>query len=106
MTKAWIADLVGGSLPADGERVVFEGVSLVVRNGILRDLKLADAAQLQTRDMFAYKWQRRSTYASENMEKAHSVWLDSRYGGRDLLMHLGLGRADKPLVLDAGCGAG
>ncbi len=82
------------------------GVTLAGRNGLARDLEVHDAAQAQTRDMFAYKWQQRSTYSSDAIIAAQLAWIDSRYGGQDLLRHLGGEPNARALVLDAGCGSG
>ena len=106
MSATWIDDLLGGAPPAEGECVTRRNVMLVGREGLSRDQKIHDAAQAQTRDMFAYKWRRESTYASDALRSAQLAWLDSRYGGRNLLDHLGCGANERPLVLDAGCGAG
>lgn len=62
--------------------------------------------QDQTRDTFAYKWQKRSTFESPHVLAEYRRWLlekyfDSRIEGLDELL------SDGPLrILDAGCGAG
>lgn len=106
MSAAWVEQLLGGPLPAEGEQVTRRGVTLVGRKGLARDLQIMDAAQAQTRDMFAFKWQQRATYTSGSVRSAQVTWLDSRYGGRDLLTLLGGNLTFRPLVLDAGCGSG
>lgn len=106
MAASWVHDILGGAPPGAEEKVVRHGVTLVDHKGIALDQKIVDAAQAQTRDMFAFKWQQESTCASESMSAAQTAWLDSRYGGRDLLARLGHTAGDRPLVLDAGCGSG
>ncbi len=56
--------------------------------------------------MFGFKWAKQDTYASREVLEAQISWLDSRYGGKDLLQHLGPTAGHMPLVLDAGCGSG
>ncbi len=103
MTGDWAEALLGSALPAEGRQVELRGRALAMRAGILRDLAVADAAQAQTRDAFAFKWGKRDTYASPAMQRAIGDWLHERYG--DLLATLG--PQDRlPLLLDAGCGAG
>lgn len=106
MTVGWFEALLGGPLPAEGEVVERHGVRLIGRNKITRAIELVDEAQAQARETFAYKWQQRDTYASNSVKDAQIAWLDSRYGGRDLLAHLGPTSVDRPLVLDVGCGSG
>ena len=112
MSARWIVPALGGPLPLDGETVTRHGVALLGRGGLARDVALAgeldatDAAQAQTRDMFAFKWSRRDTYASPDVLAAQRRWLDERLAGRDLLSRFGAAGSAPPLVLDAGCGAG
>jgi arsenite methyltransferase len=112
MNADWIGEALGGSPPREGETVTRHGVTLVGRGGLARDVALAgeldaaDAAQAQTRDMFAFKWRRRDSYASPEMLAAQRRWLDERLDGRDLLARLGPRAGARPLALDAGCGAG
>lgn len=102
-TPDWLARILGGPPPAEGEKALRHGRSLLADGGILRDEALVAADQAQTRDAFAFKWGKRDTYASPAMREATRAWLIERYG--DLLA--GLAGADgRPAVLDAGCGAG
>jgi arsenite methyltransferase len=106
VSAAWISELLGGATPAEGETVSRNGRSLSGRGGVARDLAVAEGDQAQTRDTFAFKWGKRDTYSSDSVKAAHRAWLASRFGGRDLLAHLGDTGGRRPLVLDAGCGSG
>ena len=100
---AWVAELLGGPAPAQGERAMRQGHTLLNDGGILRDEALVDDDQAQTRDAFAFKWAKRETYASGPMRDTSRAWLNDRYG--DLVGYVPSDR-DRPLVLDAGCGSG
>ncbi|MFM9847866.1 MAG: class I SAM-dependent methyltransferase [Hyphomicrobiaceae bacterium] len=104
MTANWIAQILGGQPPAEGQRAVLGGRTLMARGGVLRDTAVFDPDQEQTKDTFGFKWAKRDTYASDAMRTASREWLTSRYG--DLVARLG-GTGSQPItVLDAGCGAG
>lgn len=105
MSASWIDDLLGGPAPKEGESVVRNGRPLTRLHGLVRDLAIVEGDQAQTRDTFAFKWAQRETYASESVKAAQRAWLTSRFGGRDLLSYLNMGEY-RPIVLDAGCGAG
>lgn len=104
MTFAWQHDLLGGPMPAEGETRAFFGRPLTFDRGVLRDSAMLDPDQSQTRDTFAFKWKKRETYRSDAMQAATRAWLHERYG--DLLGTLGHDPSERPIVLDAGCGAG
>ncbi len=104
MTSTWTDALFGGPLPAEGEALLRRGRTLRLSGGIMRDLTVADAGQLQTRDAFAFKWSKRDTYQSQAMRDAIGAWLAERYG--DLVATLGDNGGRPALLLDAGCGAG
>jgi arsenite methyltransferase len=62
--------------------------------------------QSQTENSFAYKWQRRDTYESEEFQTKTKQWLMDRYCGNDpARLNMWLAGASK-IILDAGCGAG
>jgi ubiquinone/menaquinone biosynthesis C-methylase UbiE len=98
-----MSDLLGTIPPGEGEEILHRGRRLKRSAGILRDLEVADAGQAQTRDTFAYKWNRRETYKSPAIQQAIASWLHERYA--PLLAKLE--GQDGPLsLLDAGCGSG
>jgi arsenite methyltransferase len=102
----WITNLLNGHPPEEDEEVLRNGQRLVGRGGLTRAVDLGEGDQAQTRDMFGFKWGKRDTYASKSLADLQIEWLESRYGGRDLLQHLNDNSGSKPLVLDAGAGAG
>jgi arsenite methyltransferase len=66
---------------------------------------LVSDAQAQTREAFGFKWKKRDTFESEASLTRMRNWLNERYGQIEEYGWLeGLGT--KPVVLDAGCGAG
>ena len=104
MIGQWADSLLGGPMPAEGQTREYAGRSLTLERGVLRDFAVSDADQIQTRDSFAFKWGKRETYQSDAMQDATRAWLKERYG--DLLATLDDDLSEKPLILDAGCGAG
>ena len=101
----WFSDLLGVPLPqSEGARITTQGATLVWANGLLRDEHCADAGQTQTRATFAYKWRREDTYGSSAMQDMSKAWLEARYAR--LWNHPAWGGPnERPLMLDAGCGA-
>lgn len=106
MSTNWVTELLGGPAPREGETVVRHGRNLIGKGSVARAEDLSQSDQAQTRDMFGFKWAKQDTYASREVADAQVAWLDSRYGGKNLLQHLGSTAVDMPLVLDAGCGSG
>lgn len=101
----WFADILGRPEPAEGESVAFHGGRAVMQGGVLRLDGEHEARQDQTREMFGFKWGKRDTYASPEVNSAQMVWLNSRFGGKTIVEHLGPTER-RPTVLDAGCGSG
>jgi SAM-dependent methyltransferase len=101
----WLWQLFAVAPPREGEEVELRGSAFVMRNGILRALDVASAAQEQTAGMFAYKWGKRDTYESPPALATTRDWLVERYGDPDAMSWL-FGTARSPLLLDAGCGSG
>lgn len=102
----WLYDLLGVRPPAEGEEVCVGGSRLVLRDGILRAVANVSVAQRQTSDAFGYKWAQRDTYTSAHALSLTCKWLTERYGDPAGMDWLRSGGAVKPLMLDAGCGAG
>jgi SAM-dependent methyltransferase len=101
----WFADLFGGALPGEGGDTLLAGRPYVRSGGLLRERGLASSNQEQTKSTFGFKWQKRDTFESEASLRRMKAWLVERYGD--------LSTADwwsehgpRPLVVDAGCGAG
>lgn len=76
--------------------------ALIPKDGILRAPNVISDAQKQTEDVFGFKWHQRSTFESEAARTMMREWANTRYGN---VSDWFLAGADKPIVLDAGCGA-
>lgn len=104
-TIDWLLPLVGVDSPlSDGSVIAVKGNRYVVRDGILRQVGIVSDAQAQTADSFGFKWDRRDTFESAGSRTRMRAWLIERYGdvaGADWWAEYG----DRPVVLDAGCGA-
>ena len=73
--------------------------------GIMRVDGSTSDAQAQTADVFGFKWQQRETFESAQAESAMRSWLVERYGNIEQASWWDE-YGERPLVLDAGCGAG
>jgi arsenite methyltransferase len=102
----WLSDLLGGELPLqEGATVEIGGRKIVLRNGILRaDLPPSDT-QKQTQESFAFIWSARDRFQGDDDLALMGDWYREMYGD--------VGNApwwvdygEKPMLLDAGCGAG
>jgi len=102
-TAAWLAELLGAPLPAEGASITVRGRPLVMREGILRAQDMLSAAQDQTSDTFGFKWQRRDTFDGGTL-KFFQPWLIEKYGNVAAAPWL-FATSDAPILLDAGCGA-
>lgn len=100
----WLAALLGVPLPAESGSVVAHGRKMIMARGILRAHEIVSAAQSQTRDAFSFKWAKRDTFEGAVVDHVRS-WALQRYG--DVVREPWFAPAgDKPILLDAGCGAG
>jgi ubiquinone/menaquinone biosynthesis C-methylase UbiE len=107
---AWLGELLGVPLPAEGEAVEVAGRRLVMRRGMLRaDEPAASedaaraAANRQTATVFGFKWARRDSFDSRASLRQTREWLVERYG--DVENASWWDDYADPLLLDAGCGA-
>jgi arsenite methyltransferase len=101
----WFADLLGVAPPAEGETVAAGGQRLLMRGGILRAETALSPAQAQTERSFAFIWSGRDRFRSEASLGALRDWYRTMYGdiaGAPWWPEYG----DRPLLVDAGCGAG
>jgi arsenite methyltransferase len=105
-TPDWLFRILGVERPDEDAIVELQGTPFVMRGGLLRAERFADAqsAQGQTAEAFGFKWERRDTFESPASRARMRAWLVERYGDvaratwwRDY--------TEPPLVLDAGCGA-
>lgn len=101
----WFWPLVGSAVAGDGARIESCGVPLVMADGLLRDEDCHDSGQAQTRETFGYKWQREDSYGSPAMIEFSRNWLEGRYAALWAHPAADLSGADRPLMLDAGCGS-
>ena len=102
---AWLCTVLGTPSLEEGTSFTLRGDVFIVRNGIPRSQKVTSAAQSQTGDMFGFKWKKRDTFDSPASLSRMRAWLVERYGdiaGASWLSEHG----ERPLLLDAGCGAG
>ena len=99
----WLAELLGGDVPAEGGAITVGGRHLTMDGGVLRADELVSAAQGQTRETSGFKWSKRDTFEGELAADLRR-WLIEKYGDiarADWLKDYG----DAPILLDAGCGA-
>ena len=100
----WFWDYIGQDGPWDGEREI-GGQTFVTRDGIPRSKALLSDAQAQTEETFGFKWKKRDTFESPTALARMRAWLVERYG--DIAESGWLAEhGDRPLLIDAGCGAG
>lgn len=103
--SAWLGELLGVTLPSEGSTAVLNGRSYTMRDRILRAGSDLAPEQEQTADVFGFKWSRRGTFEGEQAMARVDAWLVERYG--DILQAAWWSEyGPRPLVLDAGCGAG
>ena len=75
----------------------------VFESGIFRQKSVYSEMQEQTGKCFGFKWGKRNTYESNEVESASKKWLFERYSLSDMsLDNLIKGKT----ILDAGCGSG
>jgi arsenite methyltransferase len=101
----WLLELLGIDDIAEGDELEVLGHGLVLRHGVLRLRALVSDEQAQTSEAFGFKWRRRETFDSPAFRDVIRGWLVEKYGEiekADWWDEYG----ERPLVLDAGCGAG
>lgn len=77
--------------------------NFMIKNNIPRQTDLYTNEQMQTSDVFGFKWHKTDTFESEAMQKASQSWLIERYALPSIkLEEIIQGKK----ILDAGCGAG
>jgi arsenite methyltransferase len=104
-TNSWLADLLGVERLEEGVRHEVRGQDVVVFEGIPRVGQHVSADQAATREMFGFKWTQEDTFTRPEALELMRGWLESRYGRvADAPWWDEYG--ERPLVLDAGCGAG
>ena len=99
----WFYSLLGTEPPAEGATVRLSGRDLTMLRGILRARELVSDAQRQTEEAFSFKWSKRDTFEGEMITHVRR-WARERYGD---MVHASWfhDTSERPILLDAGCGA-
>ena len=105
VTATWLADVLGVPSLEEGATLTVRGQELVVRDGIPRVRQLLSDDQAETTEMFGFKWTQEDTFTRPEALELMRGWLESRYGRVADAPWWGE-YGGRPLVLDAGCGAG
>ena len=104
-TDTWLAGVLGVERLDEGATLTVRGQELVVTDGIPRARQLISDDQADTKEMFGFKWEQEDTFSRPQALELMRNWLEERYGrvaDADWWRDYG----ERPLVLDAGCGAG
>ncbi len=104
-TPDWVFHLLHAPPPEEGAAIELGGTSYLMRHGILRAEHLYSDRQDQTARTFGFKWSRRESFDSDLARSRMRDWLIERYGDVEGAAWWS-GYSERPLVLDAGCGAG
>lgn len=99
----WFWDLLGVKSDwAEGQTATLEGSEFVMQGKIPRSSALVSQAQKQTSDVFGFKWHQRDSFESDVSKAMMREWANSRYGP----VTNWISPVERPVILDAGCGAG
>ncbi len=101
----WLNQVLGVDSLKEGQSFDVGGQAFVVKNGLPRSKKLVSQAQAQTSETFGFKWKKLDTFDSPASLARMREWLVERYGDIPSSPWL-KEHGDKPLLVDAGCGAG
>jgi SAM-dependent methyltransferase len=104
-TASWLADVLGVDGLDEGSKHTIRGQDVVVSEGIPRAGQHVSADQAATREMFGFKWTQEDTFTRPESLALMRGWLEQRYG-RVAELPWWSEYGERPLVLDAGCGAG
>ncbi|MCS6980529.1 MAG: class I SAM-dependent methyltransferase [Flavobacteriales bacterium] len=104
----WALNLLDcGDIAENATFITKSGEQFIVKGQILRQKAHYSPDQSQTRDAFSFKWGLRNTFDSEASLHRMRTWLFERYGHPSQYPWLSdSAGGEKPLILDAGCGAG
>lgn len=96
----------GADCLKEGETYLWNDREFMVKRGIPRELSLYSEAQMQVKNAFGFKWNKRDTYDSEWSLKKYRDWILNRYFDKDEAKKAQFMREiNGTLFLDAGCGA-
>jgi SAM-dependent methyltransferase len=101
----WFRALLGAATLAEGAAFELGGQHFVVRDGIPRREAAVAGAQAQTSETFGFKWNKRDSFESPVSLARMRAWLLERYGDPATAGWIDE-HGDRPLLVDAGCGAG
>jgi arsenite methyltransferase len=101
----WLPGLLGRTSINEGDTFDLQGQPFVVRDGIPRSRRIVSPAQTQTSTAFGYKWKKLDTFESPASLARMRAWLVERYGDVAATPWVA-DHGEKPLLVDAGCGAG
>jgi arsenite methyltransferase len=89
----------------EGRCIRILSTQYMMKKGILRQVAAGSASQSQTSKTFGFKWGKRDTYESKNMQKSAGDWIYKKHSGNNASL---FAECLKPgaKVLDAGCGSG
>ncbi len=104
-TDTWLAGVLGVERLDEGATLSVRGQELVVSDGIPRARQLISDDQADTQEMFGFKWEQEDTFTRPRALELMRGWLEQRYG-RVADASWWADYEQRPLVLDAGCGAG
>jgi len=104
VTPSWFAEYLGIALPQEGDSAQLQGQPFVMQRGILRSKAMVSQAQGQTEKAFGFKWHQRGTFESKAFLARMREWLIDRYGNVSESAWI-MEHGERPLILDAGCGA-
>lgn len=93
------AEILTGSLETSS------GDTYAIRAGIPRFTDIEDDKQVQTRDTFAFKWQKRDSYENPQFDAIYTTWLCDKYGFASLQDAASYFNG-RQRILDLGCGSG
>lgn len=103
---SWFSILLLSPISIQGQEIFIGKEKFILKDHILREVAQYSGAQSQTQTAFSFKWSLRNTFDSEASLTRMRNWLFERYGHPHQYTWLRETAGTKPIVLDAGCGAG
>jgi arsenite methyltransferase len=102
----WLDDVLGFALPrADGESIEFDGRRFTMRGGIPRVKSELSETQAQTKESFSFIWSGQDRFQGDENLAIMAEWYRQMYGDVASASWWN-DYPGKPLLVDAGCGAG
>ncbi len=101
----WLFDVLQTKRVTEGEEILVRGRAFRLAGGVMRAVTAVSDAQAQTSEAFGFKWAKRETFESDAVRRRSLDWLVERYGEVENAQWWS-DYGERPLVVDAGCGAG